>query len=67
MINTTRKGSPQMQLLLIVLAAALRAPAEDLARRRLPILSYRRGEEQAQPKYGRGLWVPAPPAPRLPS
>jgi hypothetical protein len=42
MINTTRKGSPQMQPLLIVLAAALRAPAEDLARRRLPTLSYRR-------------------------
>jgi hypothetical protein len=34
MINTTRKGSPQMPPLLIVLAAALRAPADDLTRRR---------------------------------
>jgi hypothetical protein len=59
MINTTRKGSPEMQPLLIVFAAALRAPAENLARRRLPTLSYRRGEEQAQPKYGRRLWVAA--------
>jgi hypothetical protein len=46
MINTTRKGSPEMQPLLTVLAAALRAPAENLARRRLTTLSYRRGEEQ---------------------
>ena len=30
-------------------------PAEDRARRRLATLSYRRGEEQAQPKYGRRL------------
>ena len=36
-----------MQPLLIVLAAALRAPPEDLVRRRLPTLSYRYGQEQA--------------------
>jgi hypothetical protein len=61
MFNTTKKGSPQMQPLLIVLAAALRAPPEDLVRRRLPTLSYRYGQEQAQPKYDRRLQVPAPP------
>jgi hypothetical protein len=36
-----------MQPLLMVLAAAFLAPAEELARRRLPTPSCRRGEEQA--------------------
>jgi hypothetical protein len=34
-------------------------PAEEQARRRLATLRYRYGEEQAQPKYGGGQWVPA--------
>jgi hypothetical protein len=48
-----------MQPLLILLGRRLSRPAENLARRRLPTLGCRREAEQAQPKYGRRLWVPA--------
>jgi hypothetical protein len=48
-----------MQPLPIMLAAALRARRKSEPGGRLATLSYRHGEEQAQPKYGGGLWVPA--------
>ena len=48
-----------MQPLPIVLAAALRARQKSKPGGRLATLTYRYGEEQAQPKYGGGLWVPA--------
>ena len=59
MINTTRKSSPQMQPPPIVLAAAVRARQKSEPGGRLVTLSYRYGEEEAQPKYGGELWVPA--------
>jgi hypothetical protein len=62
MINPTRKGSGAR----CSHCYSCSPPPFALARRRLPSLSYLRWEEQAQPKYHRRLWVPAPPAPRLP-
>ena len=50
---------PQKQPLPIVLAAALRARQKSAPGGRLATLTYRYGEEQAEPKYGGGLWIPA--------